>query len=156
MCNTSPDWVLGELHAMEVALSRLQALAAGAQPCPPSQEAVAAAALYLANLYRGAERLLEALLRARGTPLPSGPRWHAELLQEAAEPGRSAVLDERTAARLKEYLGFRHVVLHGYAHTPSWERMLPLVEDAPGVFGDLIARVRAWLSQGEPERGPDA
>ncbi|MDM8553081.1 hypothetical protein QUF72_23600 [Desulfobacterales bacterium HSG2] len=75
-------------------------------------------ALNLHGFYTGVERILEDVARTVEKTVPSGSKWHQELLlQMSAEINsvRPRVISRETRYCLDEYRGFRHVVRNVYA-----------------------------------------
>ncbi len=81
---------------------------------------VVAASLH--HYYSAIEALVERAMRAFGHSLPSGARWHVELLELAAlevEGVRPALFGPTAGTALLELLAFRHFFRHAYA--VSWD-----------------------------------
>lgn len=100
----------------------------------------------LHDFYTGAERIFERIAVQVDGALPTGDKWHADLLQQMAQPRsgvREAVVDEPLAARLLEHLQFRHRFRHTYGSGLEWGKMRPLAEGLGGLFGQLRARLEA-------------
>ena len=96
---------------------------------------LAGTASLIASIYHGMEKCLKQVLRHRGVTLPTGDRWHKDLIDRAAERGLiSYVFREQ----LEDYLRFRHRFVHLYAPEVDPERIAPLVRGAP----DLVANFR--------------
>lgn len=104
-----------------------------------------AAALNLHGFYAGIERAFEDIAQTIEQSLPSGSRWHQNLLlQMGAEiPGkRPSVISRQTRDCLDEYRQFRHVVRNVYAFNLRGSRLKELAE---GV-GDCFTAVSTDLS----------
>jgi hypothetical protein len=87
---------------------------------PDDPGALALAAVALHGWYTGVETIFERIARELDASVPSGDRWHRELLsQMSAEiPGtRPAVIERALVADLGALLGFRHFFRHAYAVT---------------------------------------
>ena len=85
---------------------------------PDDPGALALAAVALHGWYTGLETIFERIARELDLSLPTGERWHRELLsQMSAEiPGvRPAVINFETVSELALLLAFRHFFRHAYA-----------------------------------------
>jgi len=86
----------------------------------PLRQTVAAASLH--HYYSALESLAERVVRAFEQTLPTGRRWHTELLELAAldVPGvRPALWSAETTRLLRKLLAFRHFFRHAYA--TAWD-----------------------------------
>jgi uncharacterized protein YutE (UPF0331/DUF86 family) len=92
------------------------------------------AALSLASLYNGLERILVTILTIRNEEIPRDEMWHAKLLAKASSLG---IISGETEKELKGYLGFRHFVRHAYTFeidTKTIEAILDKVSELARVF----------------------
>lgn len=66
-----------------------------------------------------------------GAEVPTGNRWHMDLLEQIAWPtdNRSAVISKSTRQKLESYLAFRHFFRHSYAYILEWDEMRDLIID---------------------------
>ena len=104
-------------------------------------------AINLHGFYNGVERILEGIARELDGGLPEGPNWHRELLGQMALDVvslRPAVLRRETAARLDEYLRFRHLVRNLYTWSFDAVKLDGLVSGLPVVLADLEADLAAF------------
>ena len=88
---------------------------------------LAAIGSFLHNMYSGMENILKRLLKARDIALPEGATWHKNLIGCAVDAG---ILPQNVADDLFEYLGFRHMFIHGYCFMLEAEHLLPLARKA--------------------------
>ena len=97
----------------------------------------------LAEVYSGIERIFERIAREVDMQIPSGNRWHNDLLQQMAErqPERPPVISPNTLPRLKELLDFRHKVNNIYRDELIYEK----AEEHAKPIGDLFATVSKEL-----------
>lgn len=96
-----------------------------------------AAALNLHGFYAGIERTLEDIAQTMGETLPTGSRWHQNLLLQmsASQPDlRIAVLSTETRYCLGEYLQFRHVVRNVYTFNFRSSSLSVLARDVRSCF----------------------
>ncbi|MBM4201522.1 MAG: hypothetical protein FJ189_09575 [Gammaproteobacteria bacterium] len=107
-------------------------------------------ALKLHNFYGGVERILQLVAVELNGGLPSGADWHKRLLDRMAQAreGRPAVVSAATAGRLREFLGFRHIVRHLYGFELDPERLDALAAQYPDTWAAVHSEVEqfiAWL-----------
>jgi hypothetical protein len=116
-------------------------------PDPPTSIELRAAGSITHDFYSGVERMFRRIATVIDGDLPSGPNWHAELLERMSYPIadlRPAVISSDVRLRLEDYLRFRHVFRHIYGHALRWELLSPLVETTPDVHRALTQQVREF------------
>ena len=93
----------------------------------------------LADIYNGIERIFERIAREVDTLMPTGSRWHKNLLAQMAEkrPERRPVISENTHRELGELLKFRHKVTNIYGRELRYEKTIPHAKS----IGELFERV---------------
>lgn len=109
-------------------------------------------ALKLHNFYTGCERIFQIIADELNGGKPSSYDWHRRLLERMTNQqiNRPAVIQENTAKKLKEYLGFRHIVRNIYGFELDIKRVENLVNDYFFVWSDFkndLATFLAWLEQ---------
>ncbi len=97
----------------------------------------------LAEVYSGIERIFERIDREVDMQMPSGSRWHNDLLEQMAkrQPERPPVISPNTLPRLKELLDFRHKVNNIYREELIYEK----AEEHAKPIGELFATVSKEL-----------
>jgi hypothetical protein len=146
--------LLDEMDLMAETIQQVDAALAALRDREPKTVEVAGVALFLANLYMGAESILVRICEATGIGIPQGPSWHASLLEmfsHADRYGLPQVLDRQLAGDIGAYRRFRHVAFHGYGVALIWQRMRPGAEEAGTVFTRFFASVRAYLGSLPPQ-----
>jgi hypothetical protein len=105
-------------------------------------------ALKLHNFYTGCEKILQLVAVELNGGLPSGADWHKRLLDRMSErrEGRPAVLTRETTTRLREFLGFRHIVRNLYGFELDPDRVAALVANYPEVWANVQTDVRAFVN----------
>jgi len=104
-------------------------------------------AINLHGFYNGVERIFEGIAREIDGGLPEGPNWHRGLLGQMTldvATLRPAVLRRDTAARLDEYLRFRHLVRNLYTWNFEADKLGNLVTGLPGVLNALAGDLAAF------------
>ncbi len=105
---------------------------------------VRGAALSLASLYNGMERVLKQILSALDEALDQSPNWHAGLLQKSNSLG---IIAEKTAQDLKGFLSFRHFVRHAYSFEIDPKAIDAVLDAAPALVNQFIAEIRTFVSR---------
>lgn len=147
-----------EFEAMERTLAEIDSLCRDVGEREPSTREMAAAGLFLANLYNGVENILKRLCLHHGAPLPSGATWHVELLNAFCSPTREGlppVLDAGLQGDLAAYRRFRHVVHHGYGFRLEWKQMRPGLTGARDVVRRFRRAVEAHVRAMERGEGEE-
>ncbi|NJL48860.1 MAG: hypothetical protein HC929_17045 [Leptolyngbyaceae cyanobacterium SM2_5_2] len=105
-------------------------------------------ALKLHNFYTSCEKILQLIATELNGGLLAGSDWHKRLLDRMAteREGRPAVLRSATAAALREFLGFRHVVRNLYGYELDSERVARLVEKYPHVWQHTAQDYRTFVA----------
>ncbi len=91
----------------------------------------------LHDFYTGAEKIFEMIANTIDKRVPSGMRWHAELLTQMTLniPGlRSPIISKGTAMVLEEYLRFRHLFRNIYGFDLKWTNIKSLLKKMPVVY----------------------
>ena len=93
----------------------------------------------LADVYNGIERIFERIAREVDTHIPTGSRWHKDLLAQMTtqRPERGPVIAEDTSLRLEHLLEFRHKVNNIYDRELNYEMTEPHAKS----IGELFERV---------------
>ena len=96
-----------------------------------------AAGVVLQDFYNTVEKSLQRIAIELDGAVPTGDAWHQQLVQRmtVAIPGRRpAVLDQKLAMRLSEFLRFRHLFRSIYGFDLDWSRIEPLLTELPLVI----------------------
>ena len=93
----------------------------------------------LADIYNGIERIFERIAREVDTHIPTGSRWHKNLLAQMAEkrPERRPVISENTRRELEELLEFRHKVNNIYGRELKYEKTIPHAKSINALFANV-------------------
>lgn len=94
----------------------------------------------LHDFYTGAEKIFEMIANTIDKRVPSGMRWHAELLNQMTLniPGlRPPIISKETAKMLDEYLRFRHLFRKIYGFDLEWANIKNLLKQMPAVYKAL-------------------
>jgi hypothetical protein len=147
-----------EWDSIQLALDELNALRDDVRGREPTVRELAAAGLFMANLYNGVENILKRIARFQQVEIRSGAEWHIELVKSFCEPPRGGLpilLPQSLASRLAPYRRFRHVVHHGYGFQLRWTDMLPGIQDAPHMIEAFRKSVNTYLDTLKQSPGPE-
>ena len=95
----------------------------------PDKVETAALGLFLHSFYNGIENILKFIIKDENGKLPSGIKWHKELLDLCFIEinGKSRLFKEKVKTILDDYLSFRHFIRNTYSYKLNWDRMEKLV-----------------------------
>ena len=106
----------------------------------------------LADVYRGIENIFLRIAREVDMHVPTGSRWHKNLLAQMVEqrPERPPVISENTSLQLEKLLEFRHKVTNIYGrelvyektveHAKSIDELFTTVSQEFNAFTDSLAK----------------
>ena len=117
-------------------------------PNPIYQEAlVNSLALNLHGIYTGIERIFEVIATEIDLSLPTGNKWHRDLLDQMAvniTNVRTEVITEETRAILDELRRFRHVIRSAYSFQLDQEKVLIVVNTFLSCHHQLIQEIQLF------------
>ena len=93
----------------------------------------------LADVYNGIERIFERIAREVDMHIPTGSRWHKNLLAQMAEQRaeRPPVISENTFSRLEKLLEFRHKFNNIYAEELVYEKTQSHAKSTDELFANV-------------------
>ena len=93
----------------------------------------------LADVYRGIENIFLRIAREVDMHVPTGSRWHKNLLAQMTEkrPERCPVISENTRRELEELLEFRHKVNNIYGKELKYEKTIPHAKSIDELFASV-------------------
>ena len=111
----------------------------------------------LADVYRGIENIFLRIAREVDMHVPTGSRWHKNLLAQMAEkrPERCPVISENTRRELEELLEFRHKVNNIYGKELKYEKTIPHAKSIDTLFTNVSQDLNAFTDSLE-KHGEDA
>ncbi len=98
---------------------------------------IRAGASILHDFYTGVEDIFHAISSTIDNRVPSGVRWHIELLHQMTldiEGVRSHIINKEAAKMLEEYLRFRHLFRKRYGFDLEWINIKNLLKRLPAVY----------------------
>jgi hypothetical protein len=102
----------------------------------------------LHSFYTGLEGIFLTVAKRVDEKVPSGERWHRDLLDQITAPTdlRPTLISEKAKESLREYLAFRHFFRQAYAYVLHWEEMRSLVSDLKPTWTRIKTEIEMWLN----------
>ena len=118
-----------EISQVDMMISETEPLLKITQNKIPDKIETAALGLFLHSFYNGIENILKFIIKDENGKLPSGIKWHKELLDLCFIEinGKNRLFNENVKTILDDYLSFRHFIRNTYSYKLNWERMENLV-----------------------------
>ena len=135
-----------ELSSLRKELGVLSLVVSKRNLAPIDDIEVRGAALSLASLYNGMERVLKQILSDRNVTIGESPNWHADLLQRSSALG---AITDKTAKDLKGFLSFRHFVRHAYSFEIDPKAIDTIIDAAPELVERFVAEIEVFFSRQE-------
>ena len=131
-----------ELRSLQKELDVLSLVISKRSQVPLDEIEVRGAALSLASLYNGMERVLKQILSDWNETIGGTVNWHAELLAKSRTLG---VVTAKTAQDLKGFLSFRHFVRHAYSFEIDPRAIDAILDAAPDVVRRFMSEVKVFV-----------
>jgi hypothetical protein len=144
------DQVREELTDAEAIAADISVLLGNAREGQPNNATMAAIAMYMVNLYRSIEKILELISHELKVPLPKGGDWHSQLLAQFSEPPTGdlpLLVTDDIAEALKAYRGFRSVVQNAYAMRLRWDALQPNAQLASVILTGFRRNLEEFLAK---------
>jgi hypothetical protein len=112
---------------------------------------LSALATVLHSFYGGIENIFTTIGKELDDRLPTGTKWHKDLLTQMSKPtdSRCAILNDQQHAVLIGYLSFRHFFRNSYAYQLDWDQLHPLVEAITETWIQLKTSLNRLLDDNE-------
>ena len=100
----------------------------------------------LADVYRGIENIFLRIAREVDMHVPTGSRWHKNLLAQMVEqrPERPPVISENTSIQLEKLLEFRHKVTNIYGRELVYEKTIEHAKSINELFTTVSQELNAF------------
>lgn len=137
-----------ELEMLREHVDTVALLREKVETTPPDVVETMALGAFLHGFYNGIENAFKRIaIHVDGGP-PRGEAWHQELLagMAAKTPNRPAVISQRLADSLQDYLDFRHLFRNLYSYRLEWKRMAVLVRGCEKALNELGAELGRFLN----------
>ena len=110
----------------------------------------------LADVYRGIENIFLRIAREVDMHVPTGSRWHKNLLAQMAEQRseRPPVISDQIRLRLEDLLDFRHKVNNIYGEELVYEKTEPHAKSIDELFANVCQEFNTFtdfLAKGEED-----
>ncbi len=100
----------------------------------------------IADVYRGIENIFLRIDREVDMHVPTGSRWHKNLLAQMVEqrPERPPVISENTSLQLEKLLEFRHKVTNIYGRELVYEKTVEHAKSIDELFATVSQELNAF------------
>ena len=100
----------------------------------------------IADVYRGIENIFLRIAREVDMHVPTGSRWHKNLLAQMVEqrPERPPVISENTSLQLEKLLEFRHKVTNIYGRELVYEKTVEHAKSIDELFTTVSQELNAF------------
>lgn len=104
-------------------------------------------AKHLYDVYMGMEIIFRQIAREVDEHMPQGETWHKDLLTQMTEPRaeRPPVISQKTAQRLEQFLGFRHVFAHQYSIELEYKQTEKNAKRIENLFQDVSEELETFM-----------
>ncbi len=104
-------------------------------------------AKHLYDVYMGMETIFRQIAREVDEHIPQGETWHKDLLTQMTEQRaeRPPVISQKTAQRLEQFLGFRHVFAHLYSIQLDYEQTEKNAKSIEKLFQDVSEELETFI-----------
>ncbi len=113
----------------------------------PDVVEVAALSSVLQSFYMGLENIFLLIAKRLDAKVPSGSRWHSDLLAQMTQntASRGQIISAQLRAKLSDYVNFRHVARHVYASHLDWDEMSDGVLQLHDVWAQAKSELLAFV-----------
>ena len=138
-----------EISQIDKLISETMPLLRLAQIKMPYMIETAALGLLLQSFYNGIENIIKFIVKEKYSKLPSGDKWHKELLDLCflKTNDQKELFSENLKNVLDDYLSFRHFIRNTYTFKIKWERMENLILNIDRNWNDIKTEIMNYLSQ---------
>jgi len=142
-----------EIQQIDHLLESFQPLLAVTRVRDPDLVELSALATVLHSFYGGVENIFATIGKSVDNRLPTGTKWHKDLLIQMSKPtdSRNAIVSEQQYGVLIGYLSFRHFFRNSYAYQLDWDQIHPLIESINETWNQLKMSLNFVLDE---EDGP--
>lgn len=136
-----------ELVLLRRLLAHLDGLLEKARLAEPNPTELLALAGIMHSFYTGIENIFKRVADEIDGSVPTGFRFHAELLERMARPSpqRLPVISDELRVILGDYMDFRHMFRHAYSFQLKWRRMSGLVLHLEETLDRLDSELRTFF-----------
>lgn len=108
---------------------------------------ITAMATVLHSFYNGVEKIFEIIGKEIDGELPTGIKWHRDLLIQMSRmsDSRNWIISGDLLDKLNGYLGFRHFYRHAYSFQLKWEKLKDLSIEMTEVWEQIKKELQGLL-----------
>ncbi len=105
----------------------------------PDLVELSALATVLHSFYGGVENIFTMIAKNLDHRMPTGTKWHKDLLDQMAiaTESRTTIVGGTLRGKLTDYLSFRHFFRNSYAYQLDWDQLRPLVGSLKQTWTEL-------------------
>jgi hypothetical protein len=138
-----------EISQIDELLSETEPLLKLVSSKVPDMVEAAALGLFLHSFYNGIENILKFIVKEKYGKLPSGIKWHKELIDLCfiRNDDQNKIFNEDLKSVLDDYLSFRHFIRNTYSYKLKWERMEYLVLNIGKNWNDIKTEIVNYIAR---------
>ena len=124
----------------------------------PDMVETAALGLFLHSFYNGIENIIKFIIKEEHGKLPSGNKWHKELLDLCFSKTKEdkQLFNANLQFILDDYLSFRHFIRNTYSFKINWDRMEYLILNIDKNWKDIKTEIVNYINQYKENFKPKA
>lgn len=103
----------------------------------------------LHSFYNGIEKIFVIISKDIDNCVPSGQKWHNELLKNVKIKNRKrqSIITEETFNNLRKYLLFRHYYRHSYSWRLKWDEFSNLVLNLEQIWQNIKSEIINFIDK---------
>ncbi|MCL2155531.1 MAG: hypothetical protein FWH53_07705 [Leptospirales bacterium] len=138
-----------EISQIDMLLDETTPLLKLAQMKTPDSVETAALGLFLHSFYNGIENIIKFIIKEKYGKLPSGNKWHKELLDLCfiKTNNQKELFNENLKIVLDDYLRFRHFIRNTYSYKIKWELMEDLILNINENWNNIKTDIVNYIEQ---------
>jgi len=139
-----------EISQIDTLLHETESLLKLAHNKTPDMIETAAMGLLLQSFYNGIENIMKFIIKEKYDKLPSGTKWHKELLDLCFNE-QSRLFEEEIKNILDDYLSFRHFIRNTYSYKLKWERMEYLILEIDKNWSNIKTQIIKFIEKSKKQ-----
>jgi len=139
-----------EISQIDTLLHETESLLKLAHNKTPDMIETAAMGLLLQSFYNGIENIMKFIIKEKYEKLPSGIKWHKELLDLCFNE-QNRLFEEEIKNILDDYLSFRHFIRNTYSYKLKWERMEYLILEIDKNWNNIKTQIIKFIEKSKKQ-----